>query len=198
MELWGELKMEPQTTNIIYSINNVRHLINNSILILRDFDTVLSKHGFQPIFGNAIGTESSKSITQSMSGYRTFFPQFMARQYALESDMDENKVKKILFINIQFFHGDYTEIPPMLTCSVTVLPDIPTNYKNDVQNWWLKNTMYEAMEYENVRKNGEINEHYDEEGYKTVFWCKDLLTVNGQNDINEMVERLVQTYNSEE
>lgn len=157
MELWG-LIMDQQK-NIIQSINNVRQLINNSILILRDFDTILSKYGLQPIYGNAIGTESSKSINQSMSDYRTFLPHYMARQYALESEIEENAVKKIIFLNIQFSHGQYDEIPPTLTCSVIVLPEIIQNIKNDIQNWWLKNTLYEDLTWHKVKKNRKVNEH---------------------------------------
>ena len=184
------------SANIIHSINNVRNLINNSILILKDLDTLLSKHGFQPLNGNALGAESSKSIYQSMSDYRTFLPQYIARQYALENDIEEKKVKKILFTNIQLFHGGYDEIPPVFINSVTILPNNAQNLKNDIQNWWLKNTVYEDVRWENVKKHGELNEHFDDEGYKTIYWCNDLLSINGQKELSVEVEKFVQVFNS--
>ncbi|MFE8700751.1 hypothetical protein ACFYKX_09005 [Cytobacillus sp. FJAT-54145] len=184
-----------QHTNIIHSVNNVRNLINNSILILRDLDTLLSKHRFQPLNGNALGSESSKSIDQSMSWYRTFLPQYMARQYALESEIEERKVRKILFTNIQLFHGHYDEIPPVLINSVITLPHTAKNLKNDIQNWWLKNTVYEDVKWENVKKYGEINEHIEEEGYTTTFWCHDLLSFSGQKDLSVEVEKYLEVYN---
>lgn len=185
-----------QQANMIHSINNVRNLINNSILILRDLDTLLSKHRFQPINGNALGSESSKSLSQSMSWYRTFLPQYMARQYALESEIEEKTVRKILFTNIQLFHGHYEEIPPVLINSIITLPKNAKNLKNDIQNWWLKNTVYEDIKWENVKKHGEINEHVDEEGYKTTFWCNDLLSFNGQKQLSDEVEKYIKIYNN--
>ncbi|WP_077212384.1 hypothetical protein [Bacillus dakarensis] len=182
-------------SNLIQSINNVRNLIHNSILILRDLDTLLSKYSFQPLNGNALGSESSKSLYQSMTGYRTFLPQYMARQYALENDIEERKVKKILFTNIQLFHGYYDEIPPVLINSIISLPNHPKNLKNDIQNWWLKNTVYEDVKWENVKKHGELNEHVDDEGYKTIFWCNDLLSFQGQKELSNEVEKSVQIYN---
>lgn len=185
-----------ENTNLTHSINNVRNLINNSILILRDLDTLLSKHGFQPLNGNVLGSESSKSIYQSMSDYRTFLPQYIARQYALEKDVEDNEVKKILFTNIQLFHGDYEEIQPVFINSVIILPNKAQNVKNDIQNWWLKNTVYEDVEWENVKKHSELNEHVDEEGYKTIFWCNDLHSINGQKELSDEVKKYVQRFYS--
>lgn len=184
--------------HVIQSIHNVRQLINNSILILKDFDTLLDQHGFQPIYGNAIGTESSKSINQSISDYATFFPQYMARQYALRNDMEENTVEKILFINIQFFHGNYNEIPPTLTTSVIVLPEKTKNVKADIENWWLKKVVYEDVTWKNVKKNGEKNDFVEDEGYKTSFWCTELLSINSHKEISDEVGRLVEFFSLEE
>lgn len=184
------------TTSIMASIHNVRHLINNGIMMLRDLDALLSKHGFQPLNGNALGTESSKNINQSMSGYSTFLPQYIARQYALEGDISEKNVKKILFINIQLFHGDYEEIPPTLVNSVMIFPDPIENVKNYVSNWWLKYTVYEEKGWEKVNKNGELNEDTDEEGIKTIFWCKDLMSIQGQKELQSEVKKMVDLFAS--
>jgi hypothetical protein len=186
----GELKMA-NSNSIIHSINNVRHLINNSILMLRDLDAALSKKGFQPINGNALGTETSKNINQSISQYSTFLPQYIARQYALEQEINDKKVNKILFINIQFFHGDYEEIPPTLVNSVMVFPEPIENIKAYIGNWWLKCMVYEDLGWEEVLKHGELNEDIDDEGIKSIYWCKNLMEINGQKELLEEAEKLV-------
>ncbi|MGG3805345.1 hypothetical protein [Metabacillus fastidiosus] len=180
--------------SIINSINNVRHLINNSILMLKDLDTALSKHGFQPLNGNAIGTETSKNINQSMVQYSTFFPQYMARPYALLEDINANKVNRIIFTNIQFFHGDYEEMRPTLINSVMILPEPVENIKSYIQNWWLKYTVFEDNSWEEILKNGELNEDIDEDEIRTIFWCRDLLSINGQKELLEEKEKLIQVF----
>lgn len=177
--------------SIINSINNVRHLINNSILMLRDLDAALSKHGFQPINGNALGAETSKNINQSMCQYSTFIPQYIARQYALAEEINAKKVSRILFTNIQFFHGDYEEIPPTLISSVMIFPAPIENVKTYIENWWLKYTVFEDKGWEEILKNGELNEDIDEEGIRTTFWCRDLLSINGQNELLEEAQKLI-------
>ncbi|MED4402091.1 hypothetical protein [Metabacillus fastidiosus] len=180
--------------SIINSINNVRHLINNSILMLRDLDTALSTHGFQPLNGNAIGMERSTSINQSMFQYSTFFPQYMARQYALSEEINANKVNRILFTNIQFFHGDYEEIRPTLINSVMIFPQPIADVKDYIKNWWLKYTVYEDKGWGEILKNGELNEDIDEEEIRTIFWCRDLLSINGQKELLEEKEKLIQFF----
>lgn len=183
-------------TVMIASINNVRHLINNSILMLRDLDAALSKHGFQPIYGNALGTESSKNINQSMVQYATFFPQYMARQYALERDFTAKKTNKIIFTNIQFYHGDYEEISPMLVNSVMIFPGAVENVRTYIENWWLKYTVFEEKAWEDIKKIGELNEDLDDEGIKTIFWCRDLVDINGQNELQEEAQKLMQVFSA--
>ncbi|MEW9052070.1 MAG: hypothetical protein AB2392_13005 [Neobacillus sp.] len=178
-------------TSIIHSINNVRHLINNAIFMLRDQDAALSRHGFVPLYGNALGTESSKSINQSINQYATFFPQYIARPYALESELNQNQVNKIIFTNIQFFHVDYEELTPTLVNSVMIFPESNKNVKGYVQNWWLKYTAFEEVAFDEINKNGEFNESVDKDGVKTIFWCRDLMEINGQKELQEEVERLV-------
>ncbi|RPJ95248.1 hypothetical protein CW357_11595 [Rummeliibacillus sp. TYF005] len=187
--------METNKT-LIYSIKNVMQLINNSILMLRDMDKALSKYSFEPINGNAIGTETSKNILQTPKQTATFFPQYMARPYALKSDIDEQQTNKILFINIQFFHPDYNELTPTLISGVIVSPRPMTDIKNEVKNWWLKNIAFEISNYEDIKKNGDINEVTDEGNYKNIFWCKDLTLFEGQESINEEAEKLVKVFNN--
>ncbi|PLR73512.1 hypothetical protein [Bacillus sp. UMB0728] len=183
-----------KNNSIINSIINVRHLINNSILMLRDFDAALSKHGFQPLNGNALGTETSKNINQSMSQYSTFFPQYIARQYGLAEEVNAKNVSKILFINIQFFHGDYEVIPPTLINSVMIFPEPIEAVKTYIDNWWLKYTVFEDKGWDKVLKSGELNKDIDEEGIKTLYWCRDLLSINGQKDLLEEAERLINVF----
>ncbi len=186
-----------ETNNsIINSVNNVRHLINNSILMLRDLDAALSKHGFQPLNGNALGTETSKNINQTMSQYATFFPQYIARQYGLAEEVNAKNVRKVLFINIQFFHGDYEEITPTLINSVMIFPEPIMDVKTYIGNWWLKYTVFEEKGWEKVLKEGELNKDIDEEGIKTIYWCRDLLSINGQRDILKEAEKLIEYFSS--
>lgn len=180
-----------QNDSIINSINNVRHLINNSLLMLRDLDAALSKRGFQPINGNALGTETSKNINQSMQQNSTFFPQYIARQYAHAEEINAKKVNRILFTNIQFFHGDYEELPPTLINSVMTFPEPIENPKAYIQNWWLKYTVFEDKGWEEVLKDGQLNKDIDQAGIKTTFWCLDLLSINGQKELLEEAERLM-------
>lgn len=188
-----EFKMD-SNTSIITSINNVRHLINNSIHMLRDLDSTLSKQGFQPLNANGLGAESSKNINQSMNQLNTFLPQYIARQYVLQNEVDAQKVNKILFTNIQFYHGDYEEVSPTLVNSVIVFPDTIEDVKKYVDNWWLKYTIYEDIKWEDVKKNGELNEDVDDEGIKTIFWCRDLLAISGQKELLEEGRQLVQIF----
>ncbi|WP_079506917.1 hypothetical protein [Mesobacillus jeotgali] len=181
-------------TAIITSINNVRHTINNAILMLRDLDTALSKKGFKPLNGNWLGAETSKSINQSMVDYRTFFPQYISRQYALENEIDKNVVKKILFVNIQFFHGDYIDLPPTFISSVMIFPTFNKNLKASIDNWWLKYIVYEETKWEKVIKNGGINENIDDDKIRTIYWCYDLLSFNKQSVINKEVDKLLELY----
>lgn len=176
---------------LINSINNVRQLINNAILMLRDLDTVLSKYGFEPLNGNALGTESSKSIMQTMDQYSTFFPQYIARQYAIKSELDSRSVSKIIFTNIQFFHGDYEELPPTFTNSVMLLPTPLADVKASIGNWWLKYMVYEDLKWEHVKKNGELNKDVDDEGYTTIFWCNNLIDFDSQEKLIKEAEKIV-------
>jgi hypothetical protein len=51
-----------QTEAMRISALNVRRMVNNNILLLRDADLLLSKAGFQPLYGNTLGCEPSKNI----------------------------------------------------------------------------------------------------------------------------------------
>lgn len=187
--------METNKT-LINSIENVMQLINNSIMMLRDMDRALSKYGFEPINGNAIGTETSKNIHQTTEQYATFFPQYMARPYALKSNIDDQKTNKILFINIQFYHPDCNELTPTLVSGVIVSPKPITDIKNEVKNWWLKNIAFEISNYEDIKKDGDINEVIDKSHYKNIFWCKDITLFEGQEAINSEAEKLVKVFNN--
>lgn len=181
--------------SIIYSINNVRYLINNSILMLKDLDAILSKNGFQPLNGNALGTETSKNIHQTMHQRSTFFPQFIARQYAPTDALQSMKVTKILFVNIQFFHGDYEELPPSFISSVITFPYTIEKPKESIQNYWLKNTVYEINKWDDVLMNGQLNKNVDNSRKETTFWCRDLLSINGQEELEGEAHKLVKVFN---
>jgi hypothetical protein len=101
-----------------------------------------------------------------------------------------------MITNIQFYHGDYEELPPTLSNSVIIFPNVVDNTKAYVQNWWLKWHIFENETWEQAQNNGELKEDLDEGGIKTIFWSRDLLTVNGQKELLEEVERLLQIFNN--
>lgn len=179
---------------LVNSIENVRNLIENSILMLRDLDKCLSKHNFIPIYGNALGTETSKSIFQSPDQYATFFPQYMARQYVLKNDLDSNNVSKIIFVNIQFYHPDHAQLVPTFLSGIIVFPKPVENIKSEVGNWWLKNIAFEYSNWEDLNKDGESNEIVDDSSYKNIFWSKDLTLFDGQQSISDEAEKLVKYF----
>lgn len=181
---------------LVHSIENVKQLIDNSIMMLRDLDRELSKFGFEPINGNALATETSKSIHQSSSQYATFFPQYMGRPYALKADMDTQKVKKIIFVNIQIYHAEYKQLSPSLISSVIILPETSATIKNDVKSWWVKNIAFEYSNFEDLKKNGEINEIIDEGQFKNIFWCNNLVKLADQQSIAQEAKKLVDVFNN--
>ncbi|QMV42687.1 hypothetical protein [Cohnella cholangitidis] len=91
------------------SIENVRNIVGNSILLLRDADLLLSKEGYSPVYGNTIGCEPSKSINQSPDQAGNFFPQYMSRIYSRANGDDGST---LLYLNIQFYHFNIDKMNP--------------------------------------------------------------------------------------
>ncbi|MEA3318678.1 MAG: hypothetical protein U9Q88_01540 [Bacillota bacterium] len=179
---------------LINSIENVRSLIDNSVLILKDLDTYLSERGFVPLYGNAIGTESSKSINQSSNTFSTFFPQFMFRPYAEKKEIDTKSVNKVVAINIQFFHPNHEGLAPLLIAGVFEFPSPMSDPKNSIKNWWFK---YAALEYQDeLLAEGEMIriEPFSDDSTAITYWTQPLASIENQNDIKAIVRRLHSVY----
>ncbi|MEO4022059.1 hypothetical protein VKA11_20860 [Bacillus paranthracis] len=175
------------------SVQNVREVVNNSILLLRDVDNMLSKEGLMPLFGNTLGTETSKSIGQSMDHYSTFFPQFMCRVYVDNNELQQNRVERVVIVNVQFYHSNCPTLYPTVIAGIFKLPHIFTEQaiKKEVNYWWLKYVAFEYCSYEELKFDGTYItkkpwiENNDET--EVIFWCYELHTFENQSDVKEKV-----------
>ncbi|MDL4842452.1 hypothetical protein [Aquibacillus rhizosphaerae] len=146
--------------------------------------------------GNALGTETSKSIHQSMGQPNTFFPQYIARYYALQTDIEAKSISKIIFVNIQFYHWEYDTFIPTFVGSVITLPESPEQLKGYVENWWLKYTAFEDTTWkDSIKNDGEMHTDIDQEyGITTLFWCEDLVSIDGPDQLLEVEKQLVEVF----
>ncbi|WP_141335924.1 hypothetical protein [Paenibacillus sp. tmac-D7] len=167
------------------SIENVRNIVNNSILLLKDADIVFSKAGFLPIHGNTIGSESSKDINQSPDQPRTFFPQYMTRYY---SHQDNKSSSKLLGLNVQFYHFNYEVLSPCLIAAFCKLK----NKESRPQYWWIK---YCAFETDiSFKSDGSVFKYEDEDA-EVEFWGLELSQFNNIDDLQKVViSRLLAMY----
>ncbi|WP_099364490.1 hypothetical protein [Fredinandcohnia onubensis] len=183
---------------MVKSIDNVRKLIDNSILILKDIDTYFSDKGFVPILGNAIGTESSKSINQAYDSNGTFFPQFMLRPYVKKTNLENGIVGKLAAINIQFFHPKYDLMTPLVINGVFYFQQPIKDPKSELKNWWLK---YAVLEY-NQSERYSYEEIYSvkpfsDDNTEIKYWINPLTSIENQDDVFKTVEKLISLYNEE-
>lgn len=177
------------------SVQNVREVVNNSILLLRDVDNMLSQEGLTPLFGNTLGTETSKSIGQSMDqySYSTFFPQFMCRVYVDNNELQQNRVGKVIVVNVQFYHSNCPALYPTVIAGIFKLPHTFTAQaiKKEVNYWWLKYVAFEYCSYEELKFDGTYITKKpwveDDDETEVVFWCHELHTFENQSDVNEKI-----------
>ncbi|MED0959265.1 hypothetical protein [Bacillus paramycoides] len=184
------------------SIQNVREVINNSILLLRDVDNMLSREGLTPLFGNTLGTETSKNIGQSMDqySYTTFFPQFMCRVYVDNNELQQNRVEKVTIVNVQLYHANCPLLYPTVIAGIFKLPRTFTEkeIKQEVNYWWLKHVAFESCSYEKLKFDGTsiTKKPWIEEGNETevVFWCHELHTFESQGDVERKIVEQIKAY----
>jgi hypothetical protein len=179
---------------LINSINNVRQLINNSILIMKDLDSYLSEKGYIPIFGNALGTETSKSINQSPDSYASFFPQYMFRSYISLDEKNNEKYSKVIAVNIQYYHADYEELEPVIVCGFFKFPFVVQDIKGEVDNWWLKFVAFENNDHEFSKiKDNDLNicTPFIDDDTVVKFWVQPLTSIIDQSSISNIVNRLI-------
>ena len=178
-----------ENTNLITSIENVVTLINNSIILFRDFDKELNKLGFSPVDENNLSTSTTNSISQSPDAGKSLFPQFISRTYTKTN----NNVDKIIQINAQFYHGNYFDLPPTLISSIILLPP---NHSPKYGVHWIKEVAFELMDFEEVKKHSEINHFLDNGGYTNIFWCNDLIKFNNSTDIKNECLKIKEVFES--
>ncbi|WP_244159147.1 hypothetical protein [Bacillus proteolyticus] len=184
------------------SIQNVREVINNSILLLRDVDNMVSREGLTSLFGNTLGTETSKNIGQSMdqNSYTTFFPQFMCRVYVNHNELQENRVEKVTIVNVQFYHANCPLLYPTVIAGVFKLPRTFTaqEIKEEVNYWWLKYVAFEYCSYEKLKFDGTsitVRPWVEEKNEtEVVFWCHELHTFENQGDIERKIVEQIREY----
>ena len=179
------------------SVENVRSLTNNSLLIIRDIDTILSKTGFISVFGNTIGIEISKNINQSFNQSSSLFPQFISRFYISNEELKTNKVKQALCVNIQLYHPDLEELVPVIISGVFKFNSPVKDVKRVIQHWWLKYTVFEYEKDEPIVFNGKkfICNPFEEGDINVTFWGRELHKLNSESDIiKEITSKLLDTY----
>ena len=44
--------------------------------------------------------------------YSTFFPQFMCRVYVDNNELQQNRVEKVIVVNVQFYHSNCPALYP--------------------------------------------------------------------------------------
>ncbi|WKU21117.1 hypothetical protein Q3A90_15165 [Priestia megaterium] len=182
------------------SVENVRSLTNNSLLIIRDIDTILSKKGFSTLFGNTIGTEISKNINQSYNQSSALFPQFISRFYLSNEELKNNEVKQVLCVNIQFYHPDVEALVPVIIGGVFEFDSPVKDIKSVIQHWWLKYAVFEYEKDEPIVFNGKkfVCNPFEEGDTNVIFWGRELHELNSESDIvNEVTSKLLDIYSKE-
>ncbi|PEZ06742.1 hypothetical protein CN326_09785 [Bacillus sp. AFS018417] len=184
---------------LMMSIQNVREMYSNSILILRDVDTQLSEHNLMPLFGNTLGPETSKSITQTTEQFNTFFPQFMCRVYVKAAEQH----LKVVFVNVQFYHPNHPTLGPTVNVGVFTLPEPYTSIelKKTLYYWWLKYAIFETNTSEQIDVTGNHIETkpWIENGDTTVchFWSYELVHFQHHGDIqSKIVQGILQYFST--
>ncbi|MBU9711604.1 hypothetical protein [Evansella tamaricis] len=182
---------------LITSIENVRSMVHNSILMLREADMILSEERFEPIYGNTIGSEPSKSIQQNKNTFSNFFPQYMSRAYIHHDKFKQKKETRVLIINIQFYHARVKLLTPCVLGGVLDFGDIITDdQKKDIQHWWLKCMAFENKNL-NFKADGNVykRENFKEKVKLTTFWGIELIKITDVEMLREeVINKLLEEY----
>lgn len=169
------------------SVQNVRSMVNNSILLLRDVDLLLSKAGFTPLFGNTLGCEPSKNINQSYDQPSSFFPPYMSRFYYRN---ETGAGAKLLCVNVQFYHHLWDEFQPCILAGLCKL----SSKGNKPQHWWMKYYAFEFDTNERIKPDRSIY-HREDEDASVSMWGIELQELAGIEDIKkEITDRLIEEY----
>ncbi|MFD2870367.1 hypothetical protein ACFSY7_17885 [Kurthia populi] len=159
------------------SIENVINLINNSILLIREFDKELKKLGYSPYDENNLGNMTSNFIHQNPSDEVTIFPKYISRTY---TENYRKKSKKIIQISIQFYHEKQHNLAPQIISSVIV---IPLSHSSKYESYWIADIAFKFNNYDDLLKNGEINRFKDSSNFLNIFWFNDLIKFNNPTDV---------------
>ncbi len=181
---------------IVNSLNNVLDLINNSFLLLKEADRLLSEAGFAPVFGNTIGCEPSKSIHQSLNQFGNFLPQYLSRAYCHSENSANGTDNKVLFINIQLYHSNLPSLTPSMLAGVFTSQQHESVAKTNIGHWWLKYAAYEAPGMR-FKLDGQQyrTKPFEEDSTEVVLWGKDILAINSVEDLKQaFTDPLIEMY----
>ncbi|MGG0240759.1 hypothetical protein [Bacillus rhizoplanae] len=107
--------------------------------------------------------------------------------------MQQNIVKRVTFVNIQFYHPDCPLLRPTVVSGVFKLPRVFTEQeiKVEVNYWWLKSVAFEYCSYEELIFDGTYvtKKPWIEDNDETdvIFWCHELHTFENQSDVNKKI-----------
>ncbi len=170
------------SANAKLSISNVLSIVDNSIKILLDTDDFLSKEGWQPVHGNTIGSEHSKSIRQTPTDLGRFLPNFMSRFYYRHRE----PANVVLAVNIQLHHPRHPELEPSIWGATLALEDFYTNKPPaNLYYWLVKNAIFETDH--NPTPNGPASLYKGEGGPSITFFGVPLMDIKSREELRDQV-----------
>lgn len=178
---------------VFQSFQNVRKVVDNSIKLLKDADALLAEKNYTPILGNGLATESSKSILQSTDSYSTLVPQYIARPYALTSQLANGIVDHLYVINIQFTHPSHQNLQPTIATGRFSLETPTKNIRSTFKPWFTKHAIFER----DIKLNLSSQDEYACEPFSDCtdtlqFHIAPLTSIKTNSDISKLLEKMYQ------
>ncbi|ANU09398.1 hypothetical protein BBH88_03275 [Planococcus antarcticus DSM 14505] len=178
---------------VFQSFQNVRKVVDNSIKLLKDADALLAEKNYTPILGNGLATESSKSILQSADSFSTLVPQYIARPYALKSQLANGTVDHLYVINIQFTHPSHQNLQPTIATGLFSLETPTENIRSRFKPWFTKYAIFER----DIKFNTSSEEQYACEPFSDCtdtlqFHIAPLTSIKTNSDTSKMLEKMYQ------
>lgn len=178
---------------VFQSFQNVRKVVDNSIKLLKDADALLAEKNYTPILGNGLATESSKSILQSIDSYSTLVPQYIARPYALKSQLATGLVDHLYVINIQFTHPSHQNLEPTIVAGRFSFEKPTENIRNTFKPWFTKHAIFEIDLNFNLNSEEEyVCEPFSDCTDTLQFHIAPLTSIKTSSDIAKLLEKIYQ------
>ncbi|MFF2480051.1 hypothetical protein [Paenibacillus sp. NPDC058071] len=166
------------------SVENVRQLISNGLLLLKDVDAQLAQAGFVPVNGSKIGSESSDDIRQTAGQPVTFLPQYMCRYYSRPADV----TGKLLAVNVQLYHYAYDRVVP----SIIAAGCNRKNANTPLEYGWLQSCVFDSDQP--FYDDGTVFA-YEDEVAEARYWALPLSSFQRSEDVQrEAVAKLLEWY----